>query len=164
MKGDSYDARSDLWSIGAIIYQAVTAEVPFRAQSLELLKKKLFDPKGVPPITFPAGTPSDLMVSKYLSPCLSPFVIDIFILAGTLSISESRRLPLSMGLGSYTWAFSCGSKSAYLLLFIFSTSICETMSACSVTTSYSWVWCSIWRCTSNPEPYRINARRNGVNG
>lgn len=61
MKGASYDARSDLWSIGVVLFQAITGDVPFKASSLERLKAKLFHRDGPPPLPpLPTGCPSEL--------------------------------------------------------------------------------------------------------
>ncbi|KAI8903802.1 kinase-like domain-containing protein, partial [Gorgonomyces haynaldii] len=56
LRGDRYDAKADLWSLGAILYELVTSRPPFRAQNhIELLRKI---EKGDGWIRFP-GDPAD---------------------------------------------------------------------------------------------------------
>ena len=40
LKGEKYDAKSDLWSVGTIIYEMICGRAPYRAQNhIELLRK-----------------------------------------------------------------------------------------------------------------------------
>jgi serine/threonine-protein kinase ULK/ATG1 len=40
LRGEKYDAKTDLWSVGAIVYEMITGKTPFRAQNhIELLRK-----------------------------------------------------------------------------------------------------------------------------
>ena len=65
--GGSYDARSDLWSIGTILYQCVTKHPPYRAKSIEALKKVLAKPDAAK-LTFPAAasTPMKQLITGLL--------------------------------------------------------------------------------------------------
>jgi serine/threonine protein kinase len=55
LKGEKYDAKTDLWSVGAIIYEMVTGRPPFKAQNhIELLRKI---EKGDGWIRFPDESP-----------------------------------------------------------------------------------------------------------
>jgi NIMA (never in mitosis gene a)-related kinase len=42
-----YDYKSDIWSLGCVLYEAVTLRPPFRAESMEGLYKMVL--KGVYP-------------------------------------------------------------------------------------------------------------------
>lgn len=42
--GGAYDSRSDLWSVGGILFQCLTKRPPFRAKSIEALKTMLSKP------------------------------------------------------------------------------------------------------------------------
>eukprot|EP00041_Stephanoeca_diplocostata_P034970 m.1215404 g.1215404 ORF g.1215404 m.1215404 type:complete len:1546 (+) comp24609_c0_seq1:536-5173(+) len=57
--GGAYDSRSDLWSVGSILYQCVTKRPPFRAKSIEALKTMLRK-KTAEDIKFPPETPEAL--------------------------------------------------------------------------------------------------------
>lgn len=40
LRYEKYDAKADLWSVGAVVYEAAVGRPPFRAQNhIELLKK-----------------------------------------------------------------------------------------------------------------------------
>ena len=52
-----YDAKSDIWSLGCVIYEVTTLKPPFRAEDMASLYKKVL--KGIYP-KIPSGYSPDL--------------------------------------------------------------------------------------------------------
>jgi len=40
-KGQPYDYKSDIWSLGVVLYEALALKTPFRAENMESLYQKI---------------------------------------------------------------------------------------------------------------------------
>lgn len=56
LSGEKYDAKADLWSVGAVLYEMSVGKAPFRAQNHIELLKKISNSKG---IRFPDEDPRE---------------------------------------------------------------------------------------------------------
>ena len=73
-----YDTKSDIWSLGVLLYQIMTLKMPFNAQSLPLLSIKIN--RGVyspPPSTYSAEIKDILKKCLTLDPAKRPSINDI---------------------------------------------------------------------------------------
>jgi serine/threonine protein kinase len=58
LETQSIDSRSDLWSVGVLLYQMIAARLPFDAPSKEALERRIRSTS--PPDILPPGCPADL--------------------------------------------------------------------------------------------------------
>ncbi|KAM3262293.1 hypothetical protein ACQJBY_052788 [Aegilops geniculata] len=56
-RGDKYDAKADLWSVGVILFQLVTGELPFLGENRVELREKVLSSSG---LCFPPDMEADL--------------------------------------------------------------------------------------------------------
>ncbi len=65
LRYEKYDAKADLWSVGAVLYETTVGRPPFRAQNHIELLKKIEHSKG---IKFPDEDPASLEKDPELKP------------------------------------------------------------------------------------------------
>lgn len=57
--GDAVDGRSDLFSLGVVLYELLTRKKPFTAENLTSISYKIVHERFVPPETYDAGIPAE---------------------------------------------------------------------------------------------------------
>ncbi|MCA9591990.1 MAG: protein kinase [Myxococcales bacterium] len=60
LRGELVDARSDLYSLGCMLFECTTGRLPFRARSMAELRQKHLDEPPPPPSSFARGVPAEL--------------------------------------------------------------------------------------------------------
>ena len=86
LSGERYDAKGDLWSVGAVLYEMAVGQPPFRAQNHIELIKKINNSKG---IKFPDEDPQMIARAHAKAEEIKPVPSDIKMLIRSLL----KRIP-----------------------------------------------------------------------
>lgn len=102
IRGEKVDVRSDIFSLGVVLYQAVTGKKPFPAESLTTLVFQILNQEPTDPLLHQADLPPEL--SQVLRRCLAKRRDDRYTDASLLA--EDLRLLLGVAPVASTAALS----------------------------------------------------------
>lgn len=102
IRGEKVDVRSDIFSLGVVLYQAVTGKKPFPAESLTTLVFQILNQEPTDPLIHQADLPPEL--SQVLRRCLAKRRDDRYSEASLLA--EDLRLLLGVAPVASTAAMS----------------------------------------------------------
>ena len=115
LRYEKYDAKADLWSSGAVLYEMCTGRPPFRAQNhVELLRRI---EKGEDRIKFPEDRPPTTQLDQPLPPPVAPVPDDLkLLIRGLLKRNPIERMPFDDFFAQSDLASRAGAVAALLPL------------------------------------------------
>lgn len=100
IRDEPLDGRSDLFSLGVVLYQCVTGELPFRSDSLPALTHKILNVDPRPPRFIDPKLPEH--ISSALNKALSKAPEDRFQSGADLAVALGREIVPAESTGSVT--------------------------------------------------------------